>query len=123
MIRGVVSPRHAATIPLPVEATDGRPQVIEATIDTGFSGSLTLPADTIQRFGLPWRTRGSALLANGTVDFFDIYAATVLWDGTPRTILVEQADVEPLVGVGLLLGHRLTVDVVAGGTVTIEPVS
>ncbi len=122
MIRGVVTPRHAATILLPVDAANRDPHVIEGTIDTGFSGSLTLPADTIQRLGLPWRTRGSALLANGTIDFFDIYAATVIWDGIGRAILIEQANVLPLVGVGLLLGHRLTVDVVAGGPVTIEPV-
>ncbi len=32
----------------------------------------------IAGLGLPWRSRANAVLANGTVEQFDIYAATVL---------------------------------------------
>ncbi|MGH7966405.1 MAG: hypothetical protein ACRERD_32030, partial [Candidatus Binatia bacterium] len=53
--------------------------------------------------GLPWRTRGTVILANGSEDQFDIYAAIIRWDGTPRNILVEAADTDPLVGMALLL--------------------
>jgi clan AA aspartic protease len=98
----------------------GREQTLEAVVDTGFSGSLTLPPAVIARLGLLWRTRGSATLANGSVDQFDIYAATVLWDGAPRNILVEAADTDPLVGMRLLHRHDLRMQVIEGGTVTIE---
>lgn len=104
MITGVVNARHEAMIRVPVQDTNGREQEIEAIIDTGFNGSLTLPPPVIAALGLPWRTRGNAILANGSEDQFDIYAATVTWDGTPGNILVEAADTDPLVGTALSVG-------------------
>jgi clan AA aspartic protease len=119
MITGVVNARHEATIRVPVQDANGREQEIEAIIDTGFNGSLTLPSPVIATLGLPWRTRGNAILANGSEDQFDIYAATITWDGTPRNILVEAADTDPLVGTALLSGYNVYIQVVAGGSVTI----
>jgi clan AA aspartic protease len=119
MITGVVNARHEATIRVPVQDANGREQEIEAIIDTGFNGSLTLPSSVIATLGLPWRTRGNAILANGSEDQFDIYAATVTWDGTPRNILVEAADTDPLVGTALLSGYDVYIQMVAGGSVTI----
>ncbi len=59
------------------------------------------------------------ILANGTEDQCDIYAATVIWDGTPRNILIEAADTDPLVGMALLYGHDVRMQVVEGGSVII----
>jgi predicted aspartyl protease len=81
MITGVVNVHAEATIRLPVRDADGREQEIETVLDTGFNGSLTLPPAVIASLGLPWRTRGSVMLANGTEDQCDIYTATVIWDG------------------------------------------
>jgi predicted aspartyl protease len=64
VITGTVNARREGTIRLPVQGTDGRQQTIEAVVDTGFSGSLTLPPAVIAGLGLLWRTRGSATLAN-----------------------------------------------------------
>lgn len=119
MISGVVNERHEATIRLLVGIGRDQNHQIEAIIGTGFSGSLPLPPTTIRSLGLPWRTRGSVVLANGMIDQFDIYAATVLWDGTSRNILVEEADTEPLIGMALLRGYSLSIQVVANGAVTI----
>ena len=93
---------------------------MEAILDTGFNGSLTLPLAMIAGLGLRWRTRGLVTLANCTEDYCDIYVATVIWDGRPRNILVEAADTYPLVGMALLYGHDLHVQVVEGGRVVIE---
>ena len=95
MIIGVVNAQTEATIRLPVRAADGRQQEIEAVLDKGFNGSLTLPPALIASLGLQWRTRGLGMLANGTEDHCDIYAATIIWDGRPRNILVEAADTDP----------------------------
>ncbi len=95
MITGVVNAHREATIRLPLQATNGRDQEIEAILDTGFNGSLTLPPAVIAALGLPWRTRGLVILANGTEDQCDIYAAAILWDGAPRKILVEAAETDP----------------------------
>ena len=120
MILGVVNAHSEATIRLPVRDTAGHEHEIEAVLDTGFNGSLTLPPALIAALGLPWRTRSLVILANGTDDLCDIYAATVIWDGRARHILVEAADTGPLVGMALLYGHDVRMQVVAGGSVSIE---
>jgi len=71
----------------------------------------------------PWVCRGvavDALLADGTTSLFDIYEATVLWDGTPRRVAVDAADIDPLVGMRLLDGYELTVQAIVGGQVRIQ---
>jgi clan AA aspartic protease len=120
MITGVVNARHEAMIRVSVHHANGQEQEVEAILDTGFSGSLTLPPAVIVALGLPWRTRGTVILANGSEDQFDIYAAVIRWDGTPRNILVEAADTDPLVGMALLTGHDVHLQVVAGGHVIVE---
>jgi clan AA aspartic protease len=120
MITGVVNARREATIRLPVRDASGQEQEIEVVLDTGFSGSLTLPPSVIVVLGLPFRSRGSALLADGSETEFDIHAATIIWDGAARNILVEAADTDPLVGMGLLYGHDIHIRAVDGGPVTIQ---
>jgi clan AA aspartic protease len=120
MIIGVVTPFHQATIRLTVRGPTGQEQEIEAVIDTGFDGTLSLPPADIITLGLPWRRRGRALLADGTESLFDIYEATVVWDGTSRRVAVDAADIDPLVGMRLLDGYELTIQAVVGGQVTIK---
>jgi len=120
VITGVVNARREATLRLPVRDASGQEQQIEVVLDTGFSGSLTLPPPVIVALGLPFRSRGSALLADGSQTEFDIHAATIAWDGAPRNILVEAADTDPLVGMGLLYGHDIHIRAVDGGHVTIQ---
>lgn len=120
MITGVVNARHEAMIRVSVHHANGQEQEVEAILDTGFSGSLTLPPAIIAALDLPWRTRGTVILANGSEDQFDIYIAVIRWDNTPRNILVEAADTDPLVGMGLLAGHDVRLRVVEGGNVIIE---
>ena len=117
---GVVNARHEATLRLPVQDSSGQEQEIEFVLDTGFSGSLTLPTSLIATLGLPFRSRGSALLADGSEAEFDIHAATILWDGVSRNVLIEAADTDPLVGMGLLYGHDIHIQAVDGGSVLIQ---
>ena len=123
MISGVVNAYNEAMIRLPVQAAGGQRHEIETILDTGFNGSLTLPPDLIANLGLPWRTRGLVVLANGIQEPCDIYAATIIWDGKPRRILVEAANTDPLVGMALLYGHDVRMQVVAGGAIVIEALS
>jgi predicted aspartyl protease len=57
-------------------------------------------------------------LADGSECLFDVYDAKVLWDGKVRDILVDEADAEPLVGMRLLKGHELKMQIRARGKVT-----
>ena len=122
MISGTVNARHEILIRVPVRDAAGQEQQVEAVLDTGFTGSLTLPSALIASLGLPWRSRGNAVLANGNVEQFDIYAATVVWDGTPRRILIQAIDTAPLLGMALLAGYELRVRVTDGGSVQIEAI-
>ncbi len=121
MISGWVNAFREATIQLPIRDLKGEPKSIEAVIDTGFNGHLTLPPQLIAELGLPFRRNGRAVLGDGRAVTFDIHEAVVLWDGRPRRIPVDAADTDPLLGMGLLQGHELTVQVVQGGIATIRP--
>lgn len=119
MITGVVTADREATIRLAVRGPAGEEQAIVAVINTRFNGWLSLPASSISQLGLPWRQRGRALLADGSQRVFDIYEATVIWDGQPRRVPVHEADTAPLVGMSLLEGYELIVQVRSAGNVTI----
>ena len=120
MITGVVNSYHEATIQVPTQAANAQTLQIEFILDTGFSGSLTLPPHIISALGLPFRTRGSAILADGSETEFDIYATTIIWDGQQRRVLIEAADTDPLVGMGLLYGFNINIQAIDGGSVRIE---
>lgn len=82
-------------------------------VDTGFNGSLTLPAATMAGLGCEWRGRSSVTLANGAVEWCDVY-------GSRRSVLAESAETEPLIGTRLLNGCQLWMHIVRGGEVRIE---
>jgi len=123
MITGVVTDRREAVIRLRVRGPAGQDQEIEAIIDTGFDGWLSLPSSIVAQLGLVWHRRGRALLADGSESVFDIYEATVDWDGQARRVPVDQAETVPLVGMSLLEGHELVVEVRSGGSVKVSALS
>lgn len=123
MITGVVTDDRQAIIRLMVRGPAGQEQEIEAIIDTGFDGWLSLPSSIVVRLGLTWRQRGRALLADGRESVFDTYEAAVDWDGKARRILVDEAETAPLVGMSLLAGYELTVQAQPGGNVTVRALS
>lgn len=59
-------------------------------------------------------------LADGSLCLFDVCEAKVLWNGKVRQILVAEADPDPLVGMRLLRGHELKMQVRSRGKVTIK---
>lgn len=121
MITGTVNPYREPIIRLLVRGPLGQEHEIEAVVDTGFTGSLTLPPTLIAALSLPFRRRGRAILADGSECLFDVFEATVAWDGRPRRAAVDEADADPLVGMGLLHGFELNIQAVDGGRVTIQP--
>jgi len=122
MIAGTVNVDLEATLRLGVQDTNGQLHDVDAVIDTGFNGFLTLPPAQITALGLPWLSRQQGQLADGTLQVFDVYAATVVWDGRPRTIEVEGVDAQQLVGMELMRGFELRIRVAPGGAVTLKAV-
>jgi clan AA aspartic protease len=95
---------------------------VETVIDTGFTGSVTLPLSLITSLGLPRAGWGKAILADGSRIAFDLYEATVIWDGQPRRVFAHEAP-SPLIGMKLLHGSELRIQVIDGGDVTIAPLT
>jgi clan AA aspartic protease len=93
---------------------------VDAVIDTGFIGFLSLPIAIIMELELQWSYRDRATLGDGSETVFDVYNAEILWNGQLREIEVDAAETEPLLGMALLRGYRLQVDTIEGGLVTIE---
>jgi predicted aspartyl protease len=121
MIRGGVNGRHEAVVRLRVRGPGGAEWNADAAIDTGFTGSLTLPAAAVAALSLVRQSGGSGVLANGSTLQFDLYAAEVEWDGNWRPVLAAAVGSETLAGMRLLAGHVLRVEVRPGGSVEIGP--
>lgn len=111
MIRGVVSGEREATIRLLVRGPAGQQRRIEAVIDTGYDGWLSLPPALTAGLGLSWLRYGWALLGDGSETFFDVYEGTVVWDRRRRRIPVDEIDTTPLIGMALLEGYELRIQV------------
>jgi clan AA aspartic protease len=120
MITGTVNADYEAVIRLFVQGPAGPAHEVDAIIDTGFNGFLTLPLALVTALGLMRRSRGRALLANGSEELFDIYGVTVLWDGQQRYVEADAVDTMPLVGMSLLDGYDLYIQVADGGQVVIQ---
>ena len=120
MIQGVVNAAYEAVVALSLQGPAGQSQEIEAVVDTGYSGFLTLPSTLVTELGLPFAYIGRALLANDDEVSFDVHDVTVLWDGQPRHVKADATGSTPLVGMLLLDGHNLNIEVENGGRVVIQ---
>jgi len=94
---------------------DGRAVIHEMVVDTGYVGTLTLPAATIQSFSLTYLRRSSAKLADGSTVVRGVFLATIMWHGRQQRTEVMSRDDRPLLGMLLLDGSRMMVDFTHGG--------
>ena len=120
MIEGVVNAAYEAVIRLTVQGPSRQEQDIEAVIDTGFTGFLSLPSGVVVDLGLPFLNASQATLADGSEVTLSVYRAMVLWDGEPRYVRAYAADAMPLAGMRLLDSHDLSIQVREGGRVVIQ---
>jgi clan AA aspartic protease len=120
MMYGVVNLRREATLSLVVGNENKQQRVIDAVIDTGFTGFLSLPSEIITALNLPWSASDVATLGDGSETLFDLYIAMVIWDGQYRKIYIAESETDPLIGMALLYGYRLQIDTIEGGRVAIE---
>lgn len=101
MIVGRIDEFGRALVRISIQATDKSPRYeLEAWVDTGFTGELVIPNQLIESFGLPQHAVVVAALADGTQNVGTFQNAEVIG---------SQGDF-PLIGVGLLAGHRLVAD-------------
>jgi clan AA aspartic protease len=123
MITGIVNADFEPIIPLSICGSDGKVYTQDAIVDTGFNGWLSLPPDLISELNLKWKRRGRAILGDGSECVFNVYEAVLVWDGNFLTIPIDEADSEPLVGMSLMEGYQLMVQVFQGGRVELSKVN
>lgn len=119
MIHGIVDQNCEATIRLVVRNA-GLTQLVEAIIDTGFTGFLTLPLSVLSNLNLQPYRREAGTLGDGSTCIFDVYRGSVIWDGEFRQVDINASEASPLVGMSLLYGYRVQFDTIEGGAVTIQ---
>jgi clan AA aspartic protease len=123
MITGSVNNYLEITVRLVVRDAAGRDHEIECFIDTGYAGSLTLPSSVISAFALPWTSRVTTTLGDGSQSQCNVHAAIVIWDGKLRHVAVDAADTHPLLGMKMLSGFHLHIEAVPAGNVILEPLA
>ena len=123
MMMGNVNSRREAIIQFVVIGEDNQRQAIKAVIDTGYTGFLRLPSAIITTLGLTWFMQEEGILGDGSMCMFNVFEASVIWDGQVKPIEINESETDPLVGMGLLEGYELSIQGFAGGLVTIKALS
>jgi clan AA aspartic protease len=123
MMQGIVDRNCEATIRLVISNAESQRQLIDAVIDTGFTGFLTLPLSVLTSLNLQLYSREEGTLGDGSACIFDVYSGLVIWDGELKRIDINRSETVPLVGMSLLYGYRMQLDAIEGGTLTIQSLS
>lgn len=120
MMTGALTSDGEPVLQLRVEGPAGT-RDIEALVDTGFNGALTLSSELIATLGLPEKTVMEVTLADGRVRDVQTYVGTVTFGDASKRILVAESPTTPLLGTDLLWGFSLYVEFQAGGAVEVDP--
>ena len=120
MIRGKVNQTGQARVTLEMLGRSGLFQPVEVVLDTGFTGDILLPPDTIQNLEVSRSPAINARLASGQEILLPCWRGIVLWHDKPHIVVVAESGGEPLLGMNLLQGSRVTLDARLDGDVTIE---
>lgn len=120
-MKGYVIESKEVIVPLILFGEDETSFEIDAALDTGANCELTLPPEALEVLNAEFLRDDQAAVAGDEIIECRVFAVTILWTAGQRTIEAFELDSIPLVGMKLLEGHRLTIDVVDGGTVSILP--
>jgi clan AA aspartic protease len=123
MMMGNVNSHREAIIQFVVIGENNQRQGVKAVIDTGYTRFLTLPSAIITTLGLTWFMQEEGILGDGSMCIFNVFEASVIWDGQVKPIEINESETDPLVGMGLLEGYELNIQGFAGGLVTIKALS
>lgn len=92
---------------------------MEAVVDTGFTGTLTLPEPIVSDLGLNRQADQEITLADGSKQSRRTCRAELLWHGQPITLRAYMMGDQPMIGTALLSPCRLAIDLWLGGSVII----
>lgn len=111
-INGTVNERREAILAVQFYAADGAPlPVLEMLVDTGFDGSLMIPKEFADRFGLPVKGQEYYYAANDTEMKFSRTTLKIEWLGQRFDIpaLIAPNDYA-LIGTEMLIDAELRIN-------------
>ena len=97
------------------------PVNVEFVVDTAFEGDLALPQSILDHVESVFRGNRLVRLADGSLRYRDYYEIVLEWEEEERLTEVALMDNEPLLGVELMAGYLLQVELEDGGEVSLEP--
>ena len=121
MITGRLTAQREAMVRLVVFDIAQQPHDVDAVIDTGFNGFLTLPRAMVHTLQLPLAGNRRVTLGDGSTVVLNLYLATMLWDMQLREVLVLEVKGGPLRRMVMLYGNCVILHVVDNGDVLIDP--
>ena len=121
MISGQIAELGLAGLPIHIQDGNSDWQTLRCVVDTGFTGQLALPESVVRQLELNLNNETRVTPAAGPPVL--TLAGSVLIDWMERIMpaRVVQADAHPLLGMSLLRNHRIAIDAVADGAVTVAP--
>ncbi|MBC8142452.1 MAG: clan AA aspartic protease [Armatimonadetes bacterium] len=119
MITGEVFYRCEAILRLTVKhPSESAKADLEAVIDSGFSDALLIEESLAVSLNLPVLQAVPYRLGDGSRTFMNRYLLTLFWNGKDQSVIATApVGGGTLVGMKLLYGYSLTIDVVDGGAV------
>jgi clan AA aspartic protease len=111
---------HQVLLNIRCRLTGNHAVEMEAVVDTGFTGFLALPSDTVEAIRLPYARSMYVNLADGSTIEVAVHTATISWNEEVRAVEVLSTGTRPLIGTLLLDGNELTVHFEDAGLVTLN---
>src|SRR5262245_44640134 len=120
MIRGRVTRDGEPLVPIVLHGR--RPVRIQAVLDTGFTGHLSLARRHLGKIRVSELGTIESELADGSRDVQPAYLGSVSFDGERKSILITVTDAEDsLVGTALLREKRVLINFAARQVVVSKP--
>ena len=111
-MKGIVDDFGRAIIEVILRASPtAEPKLLQTWIDTGMTGELVIPENQILDLNLARTGTAVAHLADGSEVLLNTYSCSLNWNGRERQVeVIANTGQFPLLGVGLLCDHRLSID-------------
>ena len=121
MIYGNIGRNGDLILPIRLLDANGHVHRVEAAVDTGFDGHVSLPNHLAAPLGMPYSESVEMTLAADVVINVDVYEGVVIWRGQRRPVKIVEAEGTPLVGLALMWDSLLTAEITENGAVTVGP--
>ena len=96
---------------------DGRSVFVDAVLDTGFTGTISIPIGVIRELGIVRRRRETFVLADGSTSESSVYDGSVRFAGSWFETDIFSTHYIPTVGMRLLYGANISFDAVPDGDI------